>query len=167
MAHWPLVTWGPGSGEGSAWWKHWVKWVILAHLFQCSSPASSFDSTNLFPIIFRQEIWEGSIGLQSYPVLHEVGSHVCKGIFGNRIVEALNSDLPTVMFYCQGSQGKPGIPSPCLQFKLNCWLCPQPFYYSWPVTWFLRFLEGAMRSSPSPICSPSWYSGGNSQEDSS
>ena len=73
----------------------------------------------MFPIIFRQEIWEGSMGLQSYPVPHEVGSHVYKGIFGNRIVEALNSDLPIVLFYCQGSQGKPGSPSPGLQFKQN------------------------------------------------
>ena len=74
------------------------------------------------------------MGLQSYPVPHEVGSHVYKGIFGNRIVEALNSDLPIVLFYCQGSQGKPGSPSPGLQFKQNCWLCPQSLCYSWPVT---------------------------------
>ena len=69
------------------------------------------------------------MGLQSCSVPHEVGSHVCKGIFGNRIVEALNSDLPTVMFYRQGSQGKPGIPNPGLQLKLNCWLCPQPLLF--------------------------------------
>ena len=25
-----------------------MKWIILAHLFQCLSPASSFDSTDLY-----------------------------------------------------------------------------------------------------------------------
>lgn len=43
-------------------------------------------------------------------VQHEVWSRVCTGTFGNRIVEALNPNLPTVMFYHQSSQGKPGVP---------------------------------------------------------
>ena len=65
---------------------------------------------------------------------HEVWSHVCNGTFENKTVEALNPDLPTVMFYHQGSQRKPGIPGPGLQLRLNFWLCPQPLCYSWPIT---------------------------------
>lgn len=44
-------------------------------------------------------------------IQHEVWNSVCSGAFGNRIVEALNPNLFTVVFYHQGSQGKPGISS--------------------------------------------------------
>lgn len=77
---------------------------------QCSSPASRFDSVTYVSNHLQIGDLKRLCGFTIPSAQHEVWSSVCSGIFGNRIVEALNPNLPTVMFYSWGFQGKPGVP---------------------------------------------------------
>lgn len=77
---------------------------------QCSSTASSFDSVTYVSNHLQIGDLKRLCGFTIPSAQHEVWSSVCSGTFGNRIIEALNPNLRTVMFYSWGFQGKPGVP---------------------------------------------------------
>lgn len=79
----------------------------------------------MFPIIFRQEeIWEGSMGLQSYPVPHEVGSHVCKEYLGIELWKLWIQIFPLCCFTVRGSQENLGAPAPACSSNKTVALSP-------------------------------------------
>lgn len=104
-------------------------------------PTSSLDSIDLNHLQIRD--LKRLHGLTVLSVQHEVWTNICNGTFGNRIMEALNPNIPTVMLYPSGFPGKSWDPTPGLHLRLNCWLCPQLLsLLDNHLISHLRFLEG-------------------------
>ena len=85
-----------------------MKWLILSHLSQCSSPLPVWIASIYVSNHLQIRDLKRLHGLTVLSVQHEVWTKICNGTFGNRIMEALNPNIPTVMLYHQGSQGNPG-----------------------------------------------------------
>lgn len=103
---------------------------------QLSSLTSGCDNIDLCLKSFSDRRFEVAVWVYNPipSIQHEFWSSVCSGTFGNRILEVLNPNLPTVIFLLSEFPGKAWDPTPGLQLRLNCWLFPQLPCRSWPVT---------------------------------